>query len=102
MCAARCAAQLGGMRGFARLNDHKIVVTRSLAIDIAVEAHYHADRWRLRFGTDWCCVEQVQCAHRAFSWFVSTWPRAISQSAAAASRSLVKRPTECWSRSNDS
>jgi hypothetical protein len=31
MCAARCAAQLGGMRGFARLNDRNIVVTRSLA-----------------------------------------------------------------------
>src|SRR5262249_41601663 len=51
MCAARCAAQLGGMRAFARLNDRNIVVTRSLTIDIAVKVPYQADRWRLPFGT---------------------------------------------------
>jgi len=102
MCVARCAAKLAGMRGFARVNDHNIVVTRSLAIDIAVEAHYYADCWRLRFRTQWCCVEQVHCAHGAFSGLVSTCPRDIRQSAAAASRSLLKRPMECWSTSNDS
>src|SRR5262249_20504769 len=53
MRAARCAAQLPGVRRFAKLNDREILVTRALAIDVAVELNGQTDRgsrtrWRAR------------------------------------------------------